>query len=226
MNQLIIASFVFANLYCFAQSTLSLGAKIGLGGSPLPVHSTLRSDVATDHVYSGTTLTTGVILQYLVGNRIGIESGAHVNHYSYYRNDAQFWRRRIWKGPADLEMINYQIPLIVVYRIKVPAFPFRTVMLAGGTSLDWVVTDESTHTYQEALYLGWLKNIYCSMRISNERMKGNRLECGLDFQYSLNRFVVSGTNDRSIPQTLSSRLSFLSINLYYFFLHKTFVKQN
>lgn len=221
MNLRPLLFFIFLatmNLPGAAQGTLSIGAKFGLGASVFPLHAMLDDNDSTWNVYSGTTLTTGILAQYLIGNRIGIESGLHLTHYSYYeKNDASIPRNRLWKSSATTEVFNFQVPVVLFYKFAFPSNPFKDIKLAGGTSIDWLSSDlllEPSHALT-------LKNIYASVRIGNERMSGRRLEYGLEFQYSMDRYSLKGTNFNQLDQTLSSRLCVLTLNLYYFFFSKT-----
>jgi hypothetical protein len=200
------------NASCLAQGKFSAGAKVGAGGSLFPLHATLDAKDSVDNVYAGTTLTTGIFVNYMIGGRMGIESGVCLSHYSYYRNEEKFWRTRIWKGAATMEMVNYQIPLLILYRYDIPSNPFKDITFAGGTSIDWLAEPMLKSTGPM-----WLKNIFGGIRLGKERMKGGRFEYGLEFQYSLNRFVFKGTNYNKLDYKLNSRLGLLSLNLYYFF---------
>jgi hypothetical protein len=55
-------------------------------------------------------------------------------------------------------------------------------------------------------------------------MKGSRIEYGLEWQYSLKRFYLKGVNYNQVEERLSSRLSLLTLNLYYLFWNKALTK--
>jgi hypothetical protein len=206
------------NFLCAAQGILSIGAKLGLGASVFPLHAMLDDNDSTWQVYSGTTLTTGILAQYLIGNRIGIESGLHLTHYSYYeKKDASIPRNRVWKSSATTEVFNFQLPVALFYKFTFPSNPFKDIKLVGGTSIDWLSSDLLLQPSRALT----LKNIYTSIRIGNERVSGRRLEYGLEFQYSLDRYSLKGTTFNQPDNKLSSRLSVLTLNLYYFFYNKT-----
>jgi hypothetical protein len=78
MKSLVIVSviLVLSSLYfsCASQGTFSASAKLGLGGSAIPVNALLEYRGTVNKAFTGTTLTTGVVTSYIIGNRIGIES--------------------------------------------------------------------------------------------------------------------------------------------------------
>jgi hypothetical protein len=218
LRQLLFFIFYFTVLESSSQGVFQTGFKLGLGGSVVPLYTRLEAKGITNKAYTGTTLTTGGIAQYIIGNRIGIESGMHVTHYSYYYpEDSNLWRRRLWKGAAAIEMFDFQLPVVMLYRIPMPSDPFKDITLAFGTSIDWLATD---FLINRSMRGAWLKNIYGGVRLGKERMKGNRLVCGLEFQYSLDRFSLKGMNYNQQDMQISSRMSMLTINVYYFFSHK------
>jgi hypothetical protein len=209
--------FCFVFIKGHTQGVFNTGAKIGLGASVFPLHSTLVNDGVSIDAYTGTILSTGIITQYVIARRIGIESGFHINHYSYYYPDQQkVWKRRIWKGAAAIEMFDFQVPINIVHRFPVPSDPFRDITVLAGTSIDWLATDFLV----KASRATWLKNIHGGIRLGKERMRGNRLEYGFEFQYSIDRFDLKGKNYNQLDMAISSRLSALTINLYYFFFDK------
>lgn len=218
-----ILIFWFFTINAHSQGVFHVGAKVGLGGSLFPLHSKLVNDGVSNNAYTGTVLSTGIITQYVIGRRIGFESGFHLNHNSYYYPDQKnVWRRRIWKGAAAVEMFDFQVPIVILYRFPIPSDPFRDITVSAGTSIDWLGTDFMTETSRAM----WLKNIYGGVRFGKERMKGNRFEYGLEFQYSLERFDLKGKNYNQLEMEISSRLSALTINIYYFFFDKVVGKVN
>lgn len=196
-----------------AQGAFYAGVKVGLGGSLVPFHATVNLHDTISSVYAGTTLTPGIRGNYTISKRVGIETGVGFNHYSYYKKeDSGFWTNRVWKSATDMEVIDLQVPISILYRYEIPSNPFRDITLTGGTSIDWFGYDYQTKTTPSM----WFRNIYGTVRVGKERMKGKggRLECGLEFQYSINRFSLGASKNHQ----LDSRLSLLALNFYYFFI--------
>lgn len=200
---------------CPGQGMFSTGFKIGAGGSPLPLGARLDVEGSVSRVYAGTTLATGAIVSYMIGNRIGIESGFSVIHYSYYRSEEDFWRRRVWKGSATLELVDFQVPLSIIYRHNIPSRPYRYISFAGGTSIDWL-SDIASGPYGPL----WLKNVCGAVRLGKETMKAHNVEYGLEFQYTLDRFLFQGRDYDQQRYGLDSRLALVSLNFTYFFWRK------
>jgi hypothetical protein len=147
-----------------------------------------------------------------------MESGLNIVHNSYYYpEDSRLWRKRIWKGAAAIETVDYQIPILIVYRVQFPSNPFRDVTLTGGTSLDCF----STVFLLQTTPLRWMKNICGSIRFGHKKRNGHRLEYGIEFQYAVERLSLQGVNDNQTDMVISSRLSMLTLNLYYVFLNRT-----
>jgi hypothetical protein len=204
-----------------AQRTFTLGAKIGLGGSPFPLNATFKANGATSGVRPMTIFTTGFLTQYMVNDFMGIESGAYLTHYGYYRNETSAWQNLIGEV-AVVQVFNYQVPVVLLHKIKMPGDPFKYVKLAGGTSIDWLTGDGLT-TYGKALSL---KNLHCGVRLGREKVKGSRIEYGLEFQYSFNRFYLESINYNQVKESLSSRLSMLTLNFYYLFWNKALTHED
>jgi hypothetical protein len=204
-----------------AQKTFSFGSKAGLGGSAFPLNATFASNGIAEGVRPMTIFTTGAMVQYMITYHAGIESGTHITHYGYYKNETSVWQNLTGEDPVT-QVFNYQIPVVLLYRVKMPANPFKYVMFAGGTSIDWITADALT-TFGEALSL---ENLYCSVRMGREKVKGKRIEFGLEFQHSFRRFYLKEVNYKQIEESLSSRLSLLTLNFYYFFWNKTLIKED
>jgi hypothetical protein len=198
---------------CVAQGILTIGGHLGTGGSVLPLHARIDSGGSVDKAYAGTTLTTGALISYMISERIGIESGLNVIHYSYYDPTSNFWRKRVWKGSAAIEIFDLQVPILLLHRLQFASNPFRDVTLATGTSLDWL----SSAFLISKVKQPWLKTIHTCIRIGHETMKGRRLEIGLEFHFSANRFLVVESNYRQPDDKLYSRLSLLAVNFHYSF---------
>jgi hypothetical protein len=206
--------------FCHAQNSFTLGAKIGYGTSAFPMNAKLETNGVTEIVKSGATLSTGIIGRYSIGDRIGIESGVWLNHYSFYNKDKFRTRDAIWKSAAEFEVANYQMPIILNYKVKMQRHPFRYFVVGAGTTLDWFLVYWSTGLTRSILP-GNFKNIVGSLKTGRERMKGNQLEIGLEIQYALKQFELDN-HDYSYPkqQRVTSKTNMVSLSIAYFFLKK------
>lgn len=201
----------------YAQGKFVAGARFGVGGSVAPMHAHVEAKSTTYPVYAGTTLSTGLVLRYVIGDRLGFESGLLATHYSYYREDHRF-RRRLLKGAAEMELVNFQVPLVIVHKVHLPENPSTDVTFSAGTSIDWLATDVLIRSSSPM----WLKNFIGGVRVGKDKMKGGRWEYGLEYQHSFDRFSRAGSNYDDMDYIISSRLSVLSLNIcYYFHFWKT-----
>jgi hypothetical protein len=208
--------FGVLNFSCLAQGAFYVGAKIGAGGNVFPFYALLDVKGNVDNVYAGTTLSTGIIVNYMIAERIGFETGLNAVHYSYYKSEMTYWRKRIWKGSAAMEIADVQFPLLFLYKYNFPSKPFIDVTFSGGTSIDWLAPNLLIKPSGPM----WLKNVMCCLRLGKEKMKGARWEYGIEFQYSLDRYTENGTNYDELDYKINSRLSLLTLNLYYFFFNR------
>lgn len=198
---------------CLAQGRFSSGVRFGVGGSVIPMDALVEANGSTYPVYAGTTFSTGLLITYVIGERLGFESGLLVTHYSYFRDHHSFGRRLL-KGAAEMELADFQVPLVLLHRLRLPKNPHTDFTFSVGTSLDWLATDLLIKPSSPA----WLKNVIAGIRFGKEKMKGGRWEYGLEYQYSFDRFSRAGSNYNDMDYLISSRLSVLSVNICYYFL--------
>jgi hypothetical protein len=204
------------SFYGYTQkNTFSLGGKVGIGASALPLNAELTANGVTRGVRPMTVFSTGILAQYMIGDFMGIESGTHLTHYGYFLNKNSVWQNLFREDPI-IEVFNYQIPVVLLCKIKMPSDPFTSVKLAGGTSVDWLTTDGVTKWGNVVS----LNTLYGALRICREKARSRRIEYGLEFQYSFKRFFLKGVNYDQVEESLSSRLSLLNLNFYFFFWNK------
>jgi hypothetical protein len=198
-----------------------MGVKIGYGSSRFPMRALVYSSGSVVAAKAGATLSTGVTCRYMIADRFGIESGAWINHYSFYREDNFRARDAYWKSAAESEVFNYQMPVVFSYKFKTRRHPFRYLILGAGTTIDWF-SSYWVLPIEGPLRPQGLKNCFGAIRLGRERMRG-KIEVGFEFQYSLkhNKFShVNFTPDDSVV----SKLNMISFVVNYFFLNK--VKRN
>lgn len=215
---------IFATLYfllgmclsAFTQNSFSMGAKIGYGTSALPMRAVLYSNGTAFPAKSGATLSTGIVGRYLISDLIGIETGAWANHYSFYKAENFRTREVYWKTAADLEVLNYQLPILLNYKLKLPQRPFNYLMLSAGTTLDWFFPDVlsgPTSAFRPRAF----RNLFASIKSGREKMKG-KIELSIDLQYSVKHFNFTNRNYAPTETIVYSKLNMVSLNLAYFFL--------
>jgi hypothetical protein len=198
-----------------AQNSFSLGAKLGYGTSAFPMNATLFSDGKEESARSGATLSTGAIGRYTIADKFGIESGAWFNHYSFYRKSEFQTKDLYWKAAAAAELLNYQMPILIDYKLKSFRHPFTYCIVSAGTTIDWFSTG-GINARESALHPQTLKNLVAAFRLGRERMK-TKIEAGLELQYSAKYFEFSDPISLAFNGAISSRLNSVSFVINYFF---------
>jgi hypothetical protein len=210
-----LATFPEANAY--AQHLFSVGAKMGIGSTVTPINPILTVNADSYLMRTNGHLSTGAVIQYLIGNRIGMESGFQMNVYTFnLKNETGFSLKEYFCIAPRFQLLDYQIPVQVMYKIPLPRNLYKHIKLVSGTSIDWLTTQTATqlrHSFS-------LHNFIVSARIGKETLKHGRMEYGLEYQYSLKRFKLESVDYNQPGETLDGRLSMLCFNFYYFFLNR------
>jgi hypothetical protein len=196
---------------CVAQSLFSFGVKNALGVSPNALHATHTLQGETITVKPALHYVKGVAMQYIIGNTFGIETGLQIVFYSYRKKGEQFFFSN------DMWVEDIQVPLLLVLKRKHVYNASREYNFFAGTSVEWIEADGLIGRH------GWLKNLIAGVRIGSSNTRNGRLEYGLEYQYSLSRFLIS-TDYYNKGGYLESRLNLLSFNLVCYFLNKRFGK--
>jgi hypothetical protein len=212
------------SFYTTAQNSFSFGAKIGYGTSALPMNAVLHINGTAFPAKSGATLSTGIIGRYMISDLIGIETGAYANHYSFYKTENFRNRERYWKTAADLEVLNYQLPILLNCKLKLPQRPFSYFMFSAGTTIDWFFPDLLTgHT--SAFRPRAFQNLFASIKSGREKLRG-KMELGIDLQYSFRHFDFTNRNYGFTGTLVHSKLNMVSLNLAYFFMTRQINSQS
>jgi hypothetical protein len=203
------------NLY--AQHLISIGAKVGVGPTASPINPLLNSNGNGYDMRTNGHFTTGVTAQYLIGNRIGMESGMNLNCYTFnLKSDPHYSLTHYFGINPTIQVFDYQIPVQLMYKIELPRNLYKHIKLVGGTSIDWLTTLVNSRL-GHALSL---KNIMIGARLGKETLKRGRMEYAVEYQYSLRRFNLNGVNYDQLDDTLNARLSMLCVSYYYFFINR------
>lgn len=201
-----------------AQTNFSIGALGGLGVTPFAVNATITSQKLTQDIKPYVGLEGGVVVQYIIGNLFGVESGLLLNYYSYIPKDKPLLYNHFKNHGTVIEITDLQLPLQLVVNKNRRFKAGKYFKLVVGTSLDWL----GTYGFAPTEKIMWMKNIKAGLRIGSENIKHGRIEYGFEYEYALERFDLKVDTNASLRPVINSRLSMLSFNLYYFFIGKTF----
>lgn len=209
---------LFTCYFSSGQNSFITGAKIGYGTSAFHMNAVLYIDGSAESAKSGSVLSTGVIERYMIGDLIGIESGALINHYSFYLEKNFDFQDVYWKTAADLELLNYQMPVIVNYKLKLRHLPFTYFLFSGGTTIDWFFPDLYTGR-SSSFRPQTFQNHFASVKRGREKLQG-KIEVGLELQYSRKHFEFGDRGYNRIEKIVQSKLNIIALNISYFFFTK------
>lgn len=201
------------SIWALAQPIFSLGSKYGAGISPNQPGSTYPTPTQTTfHQYN---LHRGLIIQYLLTNTIGVETGMALIDYGYARKK-QFPIHS--RDEPFIDVFDYHVPFLLVVQKRHRFKTLTSYKLVAGTSADMMASAFENH-HTPAL---WLKNIILGIRICNEKLKHGRLEYGIEYQNSIEGFTLK-TNDPTLgPVELHAKLNLVALTIHYFIITKNF----
>ncbi|WP_018341941.1 hypothetical protein [Cytophaga aurantiaca] len=208
---------VLYSAYSSAQSVFSIGIKGGIGASLPDPNSSLDINGQSYSLRTHAFYTGGMLGQYVLGNTIGIETGILNTYQSYSRKDLtdpSLLQSLGWD--ANIGVNSYQIPIQFMYMFRMNSKPNMRFKLTGGIAMDWHTQGFLKKQENPAM----VSSILFGARIKNPRGKYGRIEYGLEYQYSLNGNYTFDLKTDQGTQTLHTRYSVLSFNLYYFFFNK------
>lgn len=203
--------------FCYGQNSFNLGFKAGYGTSAFPMNASLKSNGTWVEAKSGSTLSIAIAVRYIIADRFGIESGLYANHYSFYYEDDFKSEDAFWKTSAAMEIPNYQVPLLLNYKIKFTRQPYTYIMASAGTTIDWFFSHWLGGT-SSSLRPEAFRNLAGALKVGKEKLNG-KMEIGLEAQYSLREFEFTNQNYHLQEQIIRSRLNMLSLNVAFFFLN-------
>lgn len=209
-----------SSTYSIAQrSTYSIGLKGGIGGSLPDPHSSIDLNGKAYALRTHAFYTGGILAQYVLGNTIGIETGILNTYISYSRKDLSgSYLLQSLGWDANIGINSYQIPIQLMYLFRTGINPNIRIKLTGGIAMDWH-TQGFLKQQENPLMVS---SILLGVRIKSRSGKYGRIEYGLEYQYSLNgKYTFDVKTDQGL-NTLHTKYSVLSFNLYYFFFNREY----
>jgi hypothetical protein len=218
-------SFLFFSLFvtlnchlCYSQNTYSIGAKGGFGFTAPSVNATLITNSNSYNLRNNVFFSGGVLGQYLLGDLFGIETGILMTYQTYARKDLVSGSIKNFLGWNNSigGIHDYQIPIQLIYKIKHPTNPYRHFKITAGASLDWLTTEFLKKPHSSL----FISNLLLGIRMGNQRGKRGRIECGLEYEYTIGGKYNFNMKTEKGTDVLNAKYSVLSFNLYYFFLNR------
>src|SRR5690242_9392340 len=108
--KIVCVFLTFLIFACDAQSLLSAGIRNAMGISPMRLHATLTANNLVTEIKPTIHLLHGVVLQYVIGNKFGVESGLQAVLYSYGQKGGTFFFSN------DIWFANFQVPLLFFFK--------------------------------------------------------------------------------------------------------------
>jgi hypothetical protein len=200
-----------ASFECQSQNGFAVGFKGGSGVSVFPVHPVFTSNSIEKDVRINPQVHTGVVIQYEIAEKAGIESGCQIMYHSYSLKDGGSYLKKNINQSNAITVTDFQIPILLTYNVHHRYNASRYLKLAAGTSLDWLSTD---------LFIAWqppvsVKNLIIGIR-GGKILEYGKIEFALEHQYSLNRYMLSGVNYDQLNDRITTRISFLNFSVMYF----------
>ncbi|WP_028979839.1 hypothetical protein [Sporocytophaga myxococcoides] len=200
----------------YAQNSISLGPKVGLGFS-IPMQAVRQSINGMSYNLRGNaSYSFGFMGQYILGDRLGIETGTVISYQQYSRMDLKNSIKSLLSIDSSIGIINYQIPIQLFYKFNHPTNPYKHFKITSGMSLDML---EAEFLYQQYNHL-ILSKYLIEFRMGNEGKRFGRLEYGLQYQCSIGGEHNFPRSTKNSSDALSIKYSLISFNIYYFFLNK------
>lgn len=213
--------FLYTNHSQAQRSAISIGVKGGIGISVPNPNSTTDFDGQSYSLYTNAYYKGGIAGQYILGDVLGIETALLTTYISYTRKDSDhpFLANGISWG-NNIEVSSYQVPIQLMYILRLRNHPNMRIKLTGGVAMDWL---KSVYSYGLKNNL-FINSFLCGARIKTSTGKYGYMEYGLEYQYALNGMYDFDVHSHGI-QTLHSKYSILSFNIYYFFFNKARTNQ-
>src|SRR5689334_9238304 len=116
--------FPFMVLSGYSQSSLSIGAIGGFGFSVPSKAVSYTSNGVNSYLRGNAFYSLGVLGQYILGDRLGIETG-FLNNYQQYSpmNSNSF--KSFLSIDSSLGIINHQIPIQLLFKFNHPTDPYK-----------------------------------------------------------------------------------------------------
>lgn len=186
------------------QSEFSIGVKGGIGTTICSETPTAQGQGQTYPLYPDWYVKGGMVVQYILGDVVGIETGILSTATSFYNSS----------GSVDIN--SYQIPFQLMYLIKFRTHPNMHIKLMGGIAMDWL---QVTSTYK-ANNLLFVPSFLVGARLKTRTGRFGHMEYGFEYQYPINRTDTFELKSDPRVSSLHAKYSIITFNIHYFFFSK------
>lgn len=187
------------------QSEFSVGVKAGIG---IPICSETPTAYGQGQTYplnADVYIKGGMVLQYILGDVIGIETGILTTSTSFYNSN---------NGGIDIN--SFQIPFQLMYLIKFKKHPNMRIKMTSGIAMDWLTV---TSTSQVNNFL-FAPSFLVGARIKTRTGRYGHMEYGFEYQYPINGIETFELKSDPMLSSLHAKYSIITFNLHYFFFSK------
>ena len=205
----------FILFYCSStmaqQSEFSVGVKGGLG---LPICSetpTAYSQGQTYPLQAYLYVKGGMVMQYILGDVIGIETGILNTSASFYNSPG-----------GSIDIYSFQIPFQLMYLIKFRTHPNMRIKLTGGIAMDWLT---AISIYRKNNFL-FAPSFLVGARIKTRPGRYGHMEYGFEYQYPIHGIDTFELKSDPRLSSLHTKYSIITFNIHYFFFSKERFKNN
>jgi hypothetical protein len=211
---LLVSMLCLPVLRCHSQNTLSFGMKFGLGAQIIPAHTEFYGKNVRQSVQTNPSLTHGILSQYMIAQKVGVESGFLFTYHSYSLEGNGNYLSNAYRKGEEISVFDYQIPILLMYNFEHRYNEMRHFKIVAGTSVDLL----SPYFFYDVQFRS-LHNFIAGFRIVTDKRTG-RIEYYLEHQYSFKRFIVTDENDDLTKDHIDTRLSTLTFSVIWFFAIK------
>ena len=197
--------FFYSSSTMAQQREFSVGVKGGLG---IPICSETPTAYGQGQTYplrAYLYVKGGMVVQYILGDVIGIETGILSTATSFYNSNS---------GGIDIN--SFQIPFQLMYLIKFRTHPNMRIKMTGGIAMDWL-TVTSTSKVNKFLFV---PSFLVGARIKTRTGRYGHMEYGFEYQYPINGIDKFELKSDPRLSTLHAKYSIITFNLHYFFFSK------
>lgn len=211
----------------YTQHSISVGSQIGFGLNIPAGDASLRTQSDAYSLRSNGLYSGGVLVQYLLGDIFGIETGILRSRQTYSKKSMVNSSIKNFLGwNYSIEIEYFQVPIQIVLKVNHPTNPSVNFKFTAGPILElyhvgFVVRNvngkvnyQSTSTSDDAFNT----NLLLGIRIGNKKGRYGRIDYGIEYKYSLEG--SSTHKDREGSNYFTARFNMLSFNLYYYFLNR------
>ena len=186
------------------QSEFSIGVKGGIGTTICSETPTAHGQGQTYPLHTDWYGKGGMVVQYILGDLIGIETGILSTATTFYNSS------------VSIDINSYQIPFQLMYLIKFRTQPNMRIKLTGGIAMDWL---QVTSTYKPNNLL-FVPSFLVGARIKTRTGRFGHMEYGFEYQYPTNGIDTFELKSNASLSSLHAKYSIITFNIHYFFFSK------